>query len=94
MTTHRHNLSCSRAGCGRPFTSTRSDAQYCSRRCRRDKLPPVPATVEAVESGASDRGRLLAEDDLDAGWRQMGGFLVPPRDPRLCTTVYPEGSPR
>jgi hypothetical protein len=89
MTTHRHNLSCSRAGCGKPFSSTRSDALFCSRRCRRDKLPASLVTPP-VAAPAPVGSSVLSEDDVDAGWRQMGPYLVPPRDPRWCTTVYPE----
>jgi hypothetical protein len=93
----RHHLTCRR--CGGPFSAVRIDAAFCSRRCRRSTSTPVPAAVEAVTAAvvtgeeaapAPVGSAVLTEDDIDAGWRQMGGFLVPPRDPRLCATVYPE----
>ena len=87
----RHQLTCQRAGCGRPFTATRSDALYCSRRCRRDKTPvtppvripapsPAPAVVEAVSNG-EEPAEGVEEEDLH-GWRRVGGYLIPPFDPR------------
>ena len=72
----RHQLTCQRAGCGRAFTATRSDAQYCSRRCRRDKSPATLAAPPVEEAPAAVVG-----DDLD-GWRRVGGYLIPPPDPR------------
>ena len=79
MTTHRHNLNCMRAGCGRPFTSTRSDAMYCSRRCRRDKLP---ATLAAPPVDTEEPPEVVEEEDALQGWRRVGGYLVPPFDER------------
>jgi hypothetical protein len=78
----RHQLTCQRAGCGRAFTATRSDARFCSRRCRRDKTPPTPL-AEAVAPAVSTAEEVpaAAEDDL-GGWRRVGGFLVPPYDER------------
>jgi hypothetical protein len=84
----RHQFTCSRPGCGRTFAAVRSDARFCSRRCRRSTSAPVPAAVEAVESaapvGSAARvgSAVLTEDDIADGWRVMGGFLVPPADPR------------
>jgi hypothetical protein len=71
----RHQLTCQRAGCGRAFTATRSDAMYCSRRCRRDKSPATLAAppVELAE--------VVEEEDLH-GWRRVGPYLIPPFDAR------------
>lgn len=77
MTTHRHNLNCSRAGCGRAFTSTRSDAMYCSRRCRRDKLPAALAAPPVDTEEPPE----VVEDDLN-GWRRVPGGYAPPFDRR------------
>jgi len=88
----RHHLTCERAGCGRAFTATRSDARFCSRACRRDKTPatapfriraerPAPA-VEAVATtlDSEEPAEVVEEEDLH-GWRRVGGYLVPPFDP-------------
>jgi hypothetical protein len=85
----RHQLTCQRAGCGRAFTATRSDALYCSRRCRRDKSTPATALPigngPAVEEAPAPVGSaVLSEDDIAAGWRVMpGGLIAPPPDPNL-----------
>jgi hypothetical protein len=75
----RHQLTCQRAGCGRAFTATRSDALYCSRRCRRDKSPTTLAPPP-VEDAA------VVGDDLDAWRRVPGGYVIPPPDPRFTFT--------
>jgi hypothetical protein len=94
MPTHRHHLNCMRAGCGRPFSSTRSDAQYCSRRCRRDKLPATPVrAAAALPIGNGDTPAITSEalasledDGLD-GWRRVpGGYVIPPPDRRFTFT--------
>jgi hypothetical protein len=78
-----HELTCERRSCRRKFTATRSDARFCSRSCRRAKLPPVPP-VE-VASTAVDTGEeppeVVEEEDLQ-GWRRVGPYLVPPFNPR------------
>jgi hypothetical protein len=75
----RHHLTCERAGCGRAFTATRSDARFCSRACRRDKS--TPATALPIGNGpAVEDAPAVTEDDLD-GWRRLpGGLLAPPFD--------------
>jgi hypothetical protein len=78
----RHQLTCQRAGCGRAFTATRSDALYCSRRCRRDKsIPAAPVPNRAARPAPPVEGApAVTEDDLD-GWRRLpGGLLAPPFD--------------
>jgi hypothetical protein len=81
MPTHRHNLNCMRDGCGRPFSSRRSDALYCSRRCRRGKSPAALAAPPVDEAPAAAVEAEEAEDL--GGWRRMpGGFLIPPFDER------------
>jgi hypothetical protein len=85
-TNHRHNLNCMRAGCGRPFSSRRSDALYCSRRCRRDKSPATLAAPPMDEAPAAVVG-----DDLD-GWRRVpGGYVIPPPDRRFTFTTTDHG---
>jgi hypothetical protein len=81
MLTRRH-VSCQRPGCGRSFTARRSDARFCSRSCRRAKLPP-PTPVEAVTTvdTREEPPEVVEEEDLH-GWRRVGGYLVPPFDPR------------
>jgi hypothetical protein len=88
MTTHRHNLNCMRAGCGRPFSSTRSDALYCSRRCRRDKSP---ATLAAPPVDTEEPPEVVEEGDALQGWRRVGPYLIPPFDERnvIHTTDWP-----
>jgi hypothetical protein len=72
-----HELTCDRPSCGRKFSAKRSDARFCSRRCRRAKSPPAPL-VEVVGPAVStaEEAPAEAEDDLH-GWRRMGGYLVP-----------------
>jgi hypothetical protein len=69
---NRHQLACQRPGCGRTFTATRSDAQFCSRSCRRHHDTPSPAPTEAADSAPLE--------DLH-GWRRVGPYLVPPFNP-------------
>jgi hypothetical protein len=75
----RHQLTCQRAGCGRAFTATRSDAQYCCRRCRRDKSP---ATLAAPPVDRSEPPEVVEEEDDLGGWRRVGPYLIPPFDER------------
>jgi hypothetical protein len=75
----RHHLTCQRAGCGRAFTATRSDALYCSRRCRRDKSP---VTLAAPPVDTEEPPEVVEEEDDLNGWRRVGGYLVPPFDER------------
>lgn len=84
-----HQLTCERAGCGRAFSAVRSDAKYCSRRCRRAKLLPASPGdgLSAAEDNAEAQPEVV-EDELD-GWRLMpGGYLAPPPDPRNTFTVW------
>jgi hypothetical protein len=77
-----HELTCQRPECGRKFTATRSDARFCSRSCRRAKSPPAPLLEVGEPPGsAAEDAPAAAEDELD-GWRRVGGFLIPPPDPR------------
>jgi hypothetical protein len=74
----RHELTCQRPGCARTFTATRSDAQFCSRSCRRRHDTPSPAPTEAADSPPLE--------DMD-GWRRLpGGYVIPPPDPRFTFT--------
>jgi hypothetical protein len=78
-----HELTCQRPGCGRRFTAKRADARFCTRSCRRAKLPPV-APVEAVATTVGTREEppeVVEEEDL-RGWRRVGPYLIPPLDPR------------
>ena len=75
----RHQLTCQRAGCGRAFNATRSDAMFCSRRCRRDKLP---ATLAAPPVDPEEPGRVVEEEDDLGGWRRVPGGYAPPFDER------------
>jgi hypothetical protein len=60
---------------------------YCSRRCRRGKSPATLAAPPVDEAPAA--AVEAEEDDLAAaGWRRIGGFLVPPADPRNTITVW------
>jgi hypothetical protein len=79
-----HELTCQRPGCGRSFTARRRDAGFCSRSCRRAKSRPAPP-VEVVEAAlpAAEEPTEVEEDEDDLqGWRRVGGYLVPPADPR------------
>jgi hypothetical protein len=78
-----HELTCQRPGCGRLFTARRSDGRFCSRSCRRAKSPPAPLVevVEPVAISAAEEVPAATEEDLH-GWRRVGGYLVPPMDPR------------
>jgi hypothetical protein len=79
-----HELTCERPNCGRTFTATRSDARFCSRSCRRAKPPPAPLVevVKPAMSAAEEVPAAAEDDDLD-GWRRgVGGYLIPPPDPR------------
>ncbi len=78
-----HHLTCQRPGCRRPFAATRSDAKFCSRRCRRSKrvsAPSAAAMSPAVDIGAEPPA-VVDKEDL-GGWRRVGPFLIPPPDPR------------
>jgi hypothetical protein len=83
----RHHLTCERAGCARAFTATRSDARFCSRRCRRDKTPHTPL-AEVVEPAIStaEEAPAAVDDDLD-GWRRVPGGYAPPFDQRNVVRV-------
>lgn len=75
----RHQLTCRRAGCGRAFTATRSDARFCSRRCRRDKsIPAVP--------GRCDQRRDAASRD-QPGQRVLGHRMSPNQSTRTTVGV-------
>ncbi len=65
-----HELTCQRHGCGRRFTARRSDAKFCSRSCRRRGMT------------SPDEAPAVAEEEDLHGWRRVGGYLVPPFDPR------------
>jgi hypothetical protein len=89
----RNQLTCERTACGRTFSAVRNDARFCTRACRRAKSPPAPP-VEAVSMALDTREEgpeVVEEEDLH-GWRRMGGFLVPPADPR--NIVHIDGWPR
>jgi hypothetical protein len=84
----RHELTCQRPGCGQAFTARRSDARFCSRSCRRAKLPPPPP-VEAVTTTVDARKEppeVAEEEDLH-GWRRVGPYLIPPFDARNVVRV-------
>jgi len=78
------------AGCQRLFQPKRSDAFTCSVRCRvaewrrRHDAPPVEP--DQPVSAAVD----TEPDELPPGWRRMGGYILPPRDPRFTITIYPD----
>lgn len=74
----RHHLACER--CHRSFTAKRSDARFCSHRCQRRRGPA------AVETHRPD----VEPDELPAGWRRMGGLIVPPRDDCFTFTIFPD----
>jgi hypothetical protein len=90
----RHELTCRR--CGGSFSAVRIDAGFCSRRCRRSTSAPVAAlptgngdspAITSEEAPAPVGRGVLSQDDLDAGWRVVGGYIVPPRDPALTFRV-------
>ncbi len=61
--------------CHRAFSAKRSDARFCSHRCQRRVDPAVAEPVA---------------DELPAGWRRMGGYIVPPRDECFTFTIFPD----
>jgi hypothetical protein len=69
--------------CGRTFATKRSDAIGCSRSCRRHlaKAAQAPTQAAAVVSPMDDIPPPVEDEELN-GWRRIGGFLVPPADPR------------
>jgi predicted nucleic acid-binding Zn-ribbon protein len=87
----RREISCVR--CGERFLSMRRTARFCGQRCRqaanedlhRLTSTPTPAveeaTATAVDNGEESPEVVEEEEDLH-GWRRLGGYLVPPFDPR------------
>jgi hypothetical protein len=77
-----HELTCQRPGCGRKFMARRTDARFCSRSCRRAKLPPRPPVEVASKAvDTHDAPEVVEEEDDLQGWRRVGPYLVPPFNP-------------
>jgi hypothetical protein len=76
-----HELTCQRAGCGRLFTATRSDARFCSRSCRRAKLPPAPPVEAVAPTVDTEEPPEVVEEEGLHGWRRVGPYLIPPFNP-------------
>jgi hypothetical protein len=78
------------AWCQRLFQPKRSDALTCSVRCRvaawRRRHDTAPVQPDPPVSAAVNTEPV----ELPAGWRRMGGYLVPPPDPRFTITIYPD----
>lgn len=84
-----HPLRC--AVCSRTFTSRRSDATFCSVRCRvaswrrsqRDSTAPAKSDAPPTAETPRTRGITADTDELEDGWRRVpGGRVIPPAEPR------------
>jgi hypothetical protein len=89
MLTRRREVACAR--CGQRFLSMRRTARFCGQRCRQaaNEDRHLAAAASAAPPVEEAPAPLLTTDDLEAGWRQVGPYLVPPRDPRFCVTIFP-----
>jgi hypothetical protein len=80
------------AGCRRLFSPRRSDTTYCSVRCRvaawrrRHDAAPVQPDDDLPVSTAV----VTDADELPAGWRRMGGYIVPPRAECFTVAIFPD----